>query len=251
MIQVRNIDCLVGLREVPSRSVDMVLSDLPFETTNCHWDEKIPLKPLWTQINRVMKERAACVLFAQMPFAAELVATSPIKFRYEWIWEKPLGTGFFNAKKCPLRCHENILVFYRALPKYNPQWRQGEPYTKRRQKHWRGVGVYRTETARTDGENDGEHYYPRDVITFDSVLTSAEKRYHSTQKPIALLEYLIRTYTDAGDKVLDVAMGSGSTGVACINTDRTFIGFELDAAIFEIAKARLETAQVEREQRLF
>lgn len=248
---LKNEDCLLGMKEISPSSVDMILSDLPFQSTNCHWDKKIPMEELWKEFNRVLKDRAACVLFAQMPFAAEIVTTSPIKFRYKWVWEKPLGVGFLNAKKCPLRCHEDILVFYRALPKYNPQWRRGEPYKKRRKSHWRGVGVYNWNTARCDGENDGEHFYPRDLLTFDSVATSGEKRYHSTQKPVALLEYLIKTYTDEGALVLDATMGSGSTGEACLNTGREFVGFELDAAIFDIAAARLQAAQIARQQSLF
>ena len=251
MILFRNVDCLVGLKDLPARSVDLILTDLPFQSTNCHWDKKINLPPLFAEFNRVLKDRAACVLFAQMPFACELVDASPIKFRYSWIWQKPLGTGFFNANKCPLRCYEMLLVFYRKLPTYNPQWLKGEPYAKHRQKHWHGVGVYNYATKRTDGSNDGEHFYPRDIITFPSVMTSGERRYHSTQKPVALLEYIIKTYTNKGELVLDATAGSGSTGVACINTGRGFIGFELDTDIYNAAKERIDSAQVNQSQALF
>ena len=244
-IRIHNADCLLGMKELTARSVDMILSDLPFGSTSCRWDKKLPLAALWAEFNRVLKDNGACVLFAQMPFAAELVMTSPIKFRYKWCWEKPLGTGFFNARKMPLRCHEDILVFYRKLPTYNPQWRRGEPYRRNNRQHWQGEGVYNYSTPRTDGANDGEHYYPRDVIKFASPMTTAEPRYHSTQKPLSLLEYLIRTYTDAGELVLDATAGSASTAIACLNTGRNFVGYEVDAQIYSIAAERLARAEVE------
>ena len=242
-VEIFNADCLLGMKELPARSVDMILSDLPFGSTSCRWDKKLPTAQIWAEFNRVLKDKGACLLFAQMPFAAELVTTSPIKFRYELIWEKPLGTGFFNAGKMPLRCHEIILVFYRHLPTYNPQFTQGEPYRKT-SRNWQGEGCYNYSTPRTDGVNDGRRC-PRDVIKFASPMTTTERRYHSTQKPVALLEYLIRTYTNAGELVLDATAGSGSTAIACLNTGRNFIGYELDAQIYSIAEERIARALVE------
>lgn len=245
MIKIFNDDCLVGMERLEDESVDMILTDLPFGSTNCAWDKKLPLKPLWSQFKRVLKKARACVLFAQMRFAAELVTSAQIKFRYKWVWEKNIGAGFFNAKKMPLRCHEDILVFYQRLPTYNPQFTQGEPYRKEvKRRNWQGTGVYNYSTPRTAGSNDGEHYYPRDVLSYATVLGSSERRYHSTQKPVDLLAYLIRTYTHEGEVVLDATMGSGSTGVACINEGRDFIGFELDEEIYSVARERLEQAEI-------
>lgn len=244
-ITLFNADCLLGMRDLADGSVDMILSDLPYQSTNCRWDKKIPLAPLWREFKRVLKLNGACVLFAQMPFACELVKTSKIKFRYKWVWEKSLGAGFLNARKMPLRTHEDILVFYQRLPRYNPQWRTGKGYVKKRSRHWQGQGCYNSNTARTDGVNDGTHYYPRDVLKFDSIMTTTEKRFHSTQKPIALLEYLVRTYTNSEELVLDATAGSGSTAIACLNTGRNFVGYELDAEIYSVAIDRLARADVE------
>lgn len=240
---IKCCDCLVGLKSLSDSSVDLVINDLPYQSTNNFWDKKIPLEPLWTELLRVAKTRAAFIFFAQMPFAAELVMSRPKLFRYQYCWEKPLATGFLNVNKAPLRSHELILVFYRRLPVYHPQFSAGKPYVKIRKNHWKGEGCYNRNTERRDVQNDGQHYYPRDVIRFDSIITSGEQRFHSTQKPVALLEFLIKTYSNEGDIVLDCAIGSGSTGLACINTDRRFIGFELHQTIFEVAEKRLADAR--------
>ena len=232
MIDIRQGDCLELMKEIPDKSVDMVLCDLPYGTTRNKWDSVIPLNKLWKQYERIIKDNGAIVLFSQMPFSAELVHSNLKLFKYEWIWQKDNGTGFLNAKKMPLKIHENILVFYKKLPLYNPQMRTGfKPYKCKQGRHSANYGAYEQGHIT---ESNGERY-PIDIIKFKK-----DSGLHPTQKPVELLEYLIKTYTNEGETVLDNCMGSGSTGVACINTNRNFIGMELDEHYFQIAKERLE-----------
>ena len=248
--KIFNEDCLEGMKRIPDGSVDFVLTDLPYGITVCEWDKKIDLTKFWEQANRVTKRNGAMAMFSQLPFGVDLINANRKNFRYEWIWEKSLGTGMFNAKKMPLRCHENILVFYQKLPTYNPQFRSGKPYKRAPQtpKNYEG-GVYHGVKS-LPSRNDGDKYYPRDVIKF-TVSMSSEERYHNTQKPVDLLEYLIKTYTNEGELVLDATIGSGSTAVACINTNRHFIGFELNEKYFDIANQRIAEAQARKAQELF
>ena len=231
-IQIKRGDCLELMKEIPDESIDMILCDLPYGTTKNKWDSVIPLNKLWKQYERIIKDNGAIVLFSQMPFSAELVHSNLKLFKYEWIWQKDNGTGFLNAKKMPLKIHENILVFYKKLPLYNPQMRTGfKPYKCKQGRHSTNYGAYEQGHIT---ESNGERY-PIDIIEFKK-----DSGLHPTQKPVALLEYLIKTYTNEGEIVLDNCMGSGSTGVACINTNRNFIGYELDEHYFQIAKERLE-----------
>ena len=232
-MKLLNGDCLELMKDIPDKSVDMILCDLPYGTTDNKWDNVIPMEPLWEQYKRIIKDNGAIVLFSQMPFSANLIVSNPKMFRYEWIWEKNCPTGFLNAKKMPLRKHENILVFYKHLPTYNPQGLveldepiQGEAFDSKNGKNY-GVA---NKSFITTHKN-----YPTDIITF-----SKDAGYHPTQKPVALLEYLIKTYTNEGDLVLDNCMGSGSTGVACKNTGRDFIGIELEEKYYKIACERIE-----------
>ena len=238
-------DCLELMKDIPDGVVDCILTDLPYEITSCAFDVRIPFEPMWEQFKRVTKFNAAIVLFSQMPFGAELIMSNRKMFRYEWIWEKSSGGGFLNAKKMPLRCHENILVFYQRLPTYNPQWTWDEPYKIRQKGCGKGYGWRRCREKHYLSESDGRRY-PRDKIFFDSV-----QDVHPTQKPVDLLEYLIKTYTNEGETVLDATMGSGSTGVACVNTGRDFIGFEKEQHFFEIAQRRISEAEAKIEQSLF
>lgn len=251
--KIFNEDCLEGMKRIADGSIDFVLTDLPFGITSNDWDVKIDLTKFWEQINRITKHNAAIALFAQMPFAVDLVNANREMFRYEWIWEKHLGCGFFNCNKMPLRCHENILIFYRKLPTYNPQLTEGKPY--RRKCSDRAYKSCYSTSKSQDSINDGKHYYPRDVIKFKSTIgmVSIAKgtRYHPTQKPVDLLEYLIKTYTNEGEIVLDAAIGSGSTAVAAINTNRHFIGFETEKKFYDIAQERIAKARAEKEQALF
>lgn len=230
-IDLRHGDCLEFMKDIPDKSIDMILCDLPYGTTRNKWDSVIPLDKLWKQYERIIKDNGAICLFAQSPFDKVLGCSNLKLLRYEWIWEKDNGTGFLNAKKMPLKIHENIEIFYKKPPTYNPQMRKGfKPYS---QMSGRGSSNY-GEQVRVRTVNDGERY-PIDVIEFKR----DKEKLHPTQKPVALLEYLIKTYTNEGDVVLDNCMGSGSTGIACVNTNRNFIGIELDENYFNIAKERI------------
>lgn len=230
-------DCLELMKDIPDCSIDMILCDLPYGTTRNKWDVVIPLDKLWNDYERVIKDNGAIVLFSQMPFTAELVLSNKKLFKYEWIWQKTIGTGFLNAKKMPLKIHENICIFYKKLPTYNPIMRKGfKPYKIKSGKASQNYG----EQVQVETISDGTRY-PIDIIEFPTVnMMSKEKCGHPTQKPVSLLEYLIKTYTNEGETVLDNCMGSGSTGVACIHTNRNFIGMELDKNYFDIAKERIE-----------
>lgn len=242
-IKLMQGDCLELMKKIPDKSIDMIFCDLPYGTTKCRWDNVIPFEPLWKHYNRIIKSNGAIVLFSQMPFTFALYNSQPKLFRYEWIWDKNIGTGFLNAKKMPLKQHENILVFYKKLPTYNPQFEYGkEKYAK---KSSTDGEIYRKGIAGHFSSSDGRRY-PKDIINFSNHngcvwgRKTEEAGLHPTRKPIPLLEYLIRTYTNEGETVLDNCMGSGSTGVACINTNRSFIGIELDERYFNIAKERIE-----------
>lgn len=222
------------MQRLPDASIDMVLCDMPYGTTCNKWDVVLPLEDLWRQYERVIKDNGAIVLFSQQPFTAVLVNSNPRLFRYEWIWQKTMATGFMNAQKMPLKAHENILVIYKHLPTYNPQKWQSTPYkkTKARKKSTNYGEMYGTESVSLDGSR-----YPLDVLKFNNC--NGKNRKHPTQKPVDLLSYLIKTYTNKGEIVLDNCMGSGSTAVACVNTGRNYIGFETDAHYCEIAEERI------------
>ena len=229
-------DCLELLKDVPSKSVNMVLCDLPYGTTRNQWDSCINLDALWIEYKRVLAEGGAVALFAQMPFVATLYNSNPKWFRYEYIWVKSRPTGFLNANRMPLKAHEQILIFYPKLPTYNKQRRLGFRNYSRicKDNSSDNYGCFKpNSTYVTDGARD-----PIDVLNF-----KIERGLHPTQKPVLLLEWLIKTYTNAGETVLDNTMGSGSTGVACVNTGRNFIGMELNAEYFATAQARIKEAQ--------
>ena len=232
-------DCLEKMWNIADASVDMIFTDLPYGTTKCKWDSVIPLEPLWKHYRRIIKENGAIVLFAQTPFDKILGASNLEMLRYEWIWEKTQATGHLNAKKMPMKAHENLLVFYKKLPTYHPQMTEGhEPvhsYTKRIsvQNNTELYGFMGRE-IRGGGETVR---YPRSVLRFAS--DKQTSHLHPTQKPLALCEYMIRTYTDEGDLVLDSCMGSGTIGVACKNLNRRFIGIEKEEKYFEICKRRI------------
>lgn len=242
MIKLKCGDCLELMKNIPNKSIDMILCDLPYGTTQNKWDTVIPLNDLWNQYKRIIKDNGAIVLFSQPPFDKILACSNLKMFRYEWIWQKENSTGFLNAKKMPLKIHENILVFYKKLPTYNPQMRLGfKPYRCKQGRHTTNYGDYKRGHLT---ESNGERY-PIDIINFQR-----EVSLHPTQKPVALLEYLIKTYTNESETVLDNCMGSGSTGVACVNTNRNFIGFELDENYFNIAKTRINNALEEKNKNI-
>lgn len=230
--RIYNEECLVGMHKIPDKSVDMILCDLPYGTTRNKWDSVIPLEPLWAEYERVIKDSGAIVLSAQTPFDKVLGASNLKLLRYEWIWQKESGTGFLNAKKMPLKDHENVLVFYKKIPTYNPQMEQGRPYTAKKSHHGSSYG--RDVVAEVITENDGQRY-PKTVQRF----CRDKDKFHPTQKPVDLFRYLIRTYTNPGDTVLDNCMGSGTTAVAALLEARNFIGFETDAGYVDIANQRI------------
>ena len=236
MIDLRQGDCLELMKDIPNKSIDMILCDLPYGTTQNKWDSVIPFDDLWREYKRIIKDNGVIVLTSQGIFTAKLILSNEKWFKYKWVWEKSKATNFLNAKKQPLRKHEDICVFYNKQPKYNPQMTEGEPYDKgiRKNQLTGSYGEFNPVHVKSEGKR-----YPTDVVYFKTA-ESEGKVYHSTQKPVALLEYLIKTYTNEGELVLDNCMGSGSTGVACLNTNRKFIGIELDENYFNIAKERIE-----------
>jgi len=233
-------DCLQILSEIPDKSIDMVCADLPYGTTQCKWDTVIDLQQLWQHYKRIMKDRGVIVLHAQTPFDKVLGASNLQMLRYEWIWEKTAATGHLNAKKMPMKAHENILVYYSELPKYRPQKTTGHSRKVNTAEHKRNS--LKTECYGEHGLTgyDSTERYPRSVLQFPTDKQTCSL--HPTQKPLALIEYLVRTYTDEGDTVLDNCMGSGTTGVACKNLKRNFIGIELEDSYFSIATDRIAAA---------
>lgn len=232
MVELYLGDCLTEMKKIPAGSVDMVLVDPPYGMTKNSWDTVIAFDDMWQCLRTVTKQNAAMVFFGFMPYASDLIQSNKKEFRYEWIWQKTMGVGFLNAKHMPLRVHESILVFYRSKPTYNPQMRTGfKPYKAVHNGKSKNYGAQHTTVNKSDGDR-----YPIDILTF----SHDTNKVFPTQKPVALLEYLIKTYTNEGETVLDFTMGSGSTGVACLNTGRHFIGIEKNADIFELAKKRIE-----------
>ena len=234
-MQLMQGDCLELMKDIPDGSIDMILCDLPYGVTQCKWDACIQFAPLWAQYKRICKTNAAIVLFGAEPFTSLLITSNKKDYKYTLIWYKHYARGFLNAKKQPLRTTEQISVFYEKQCTYNPEMRIGKYRSKNNSIKQRGCyGEYKA----TKYKND--KYYPTDILDFVGVPNN--ELLHPTQKPVALLEYLIKTYTNEGETVLDNCMGSGSTGVACVNTGRDFIGIELDKGYFDIAKKRIEEA---------
>lgn len=230
-------ESIEAMKKIDDCSIDMVMCDLPYGTTACKWDTIIPLDKLWEQYNRICKQNAAMVFTAAQPFTTVLAYSNIENFRYEWIWEKPQGTNPMNAKIMPLKSHENILVFYRKKPTYNPQMWYSTPYSGF-SSDTKTIGeVYGSQKSKHRDNPDGSRY-PKTIIKHKQ-----EKGFHPTQKPVGLMEYLIKTYTNVGDIVVDNTMGSGTTGVACVNTDRKFIGIEMEKEYFDISVKRISEAQ--------
>ena len=236
-------DCLELMKTIPDRSIDMILCDLPYGVTKNHWDITIPFDKLWNLYNRIIKDNGAIVLFADGIFMSKLMLSNLKMWRYNLIWDKVSPSGFLNANRMPLRRTEEICVFYKKLPTYNPQKIKGKPsHSKGRIKENKNNNY--GEFKFVDNSKElGDMKYPTSLLKFSKV--SPSKMQHPTQKPIDLLEYLIKTYSNEGDTVLDNCMGSGSTGVSALKTGRNFIGIELDENYFQIAKKRIEEVQKE------
>ena len=235
-------DCLERMKEIESGTVDMILCDLPYGTTCCSWDAVIPFDPLWEQYERIAKPNAAIVLFGAEPFSSHLRLSNLKLFKYDIIWDKVKGTGFLNAKRQVMRNHEIISVFYKKQCTYNPQKTTGHKLKKSsRGKHLQ-TDVYGQ--MNNDYTYESTERYPRSIQVFST--DTQNSSFHSTQKPVALCEYLIRTYTNEGETVLDNTMGSGTTGVACVNTGRHFIGIEQEEKYFWMTQERIALAGIEK-----
>ena len=234
---IYNQDCLIGMQKIPEKSIDLILCDLPYGTTRNKWDSVIPFADLWKHYNRIVKENAAIILFADGIFTARLVQSNVQLWRYNLVWDKQRGSDFLNAHIKPLKCHEDIVVFYKKKPVYNKQYWYSKPY-KPYKSGPRSInyGNYNSVLSEnTDGKRN-----PLTILSFPK----DTKKLHPTQKPVALLEYLIKTFSNEGGIVLDNCFGSGSTLIAAVNTGRRYIGFEIDPCYFDIACRRLD--EIER-----
>ena len=245
MIQLFNGDCLEVMKSIPDKSIDAIITDPPYGTTACKWDSVIPFDLMWKQLNRIIKDNGAIVLFGSEPFSSALRMSNIKNYRYDLIWNKIRAAGFLNANKMPLKQHENISLFYAKLPTYNPIKYLDKPYDKTK---YNGkdikenvLGSYTSKSNKNNGER-----FPKSILEF-SQNWSRQQQIHPTQKPVGLIEYLIKTYTNENETVLDFTMGSGTAGVACKNLNRKFIGIEMDKNYFDLAKKRIENHIVIKE----
>jgi len=245
MIELLYGDCLELMKDMPDKSIDAIITDPPYGTTACKWDSVIHFEPMWEQIKKVRKEHSAVALFGIEPFSSVLRMSNIKEYKYDWIWKKTSPSNYLNSKKQPLRIIESISIFYKKQSLYFPQGLvEGEFKTSRPAKNKKPKSVYGQERVYNNSKFGN---YPKNLLEFAN---PKNKNQHPTQKPVELLEYLIKTYTNEGDTILDFTMGSGSTGVACINTNRNFIGIEKEENYFEIAKNRIEQARQEAEQKV-
>lgn len=241
-IELIHGDCLVAMKDIPDKSIDMVLCDLPYGTTACEWDTIIPFEPLWEQYERIIKDNGAIVLFGKQPFTSRLILSNLEMYRYELIWEKSRVGNNMQLGKQPASIHENIVVFYKQYPTFNEiKFQVDEKYIDKR-KSIRNSTYSKSEHYQGEmiRKKDDGWRHSQSILPFNSVW---QRGMHPTQKPVALLEYLIKTYSNEGDTILDNCSGSGSTGVACVNTKRNFIGIELNDEYFAIAEKRIKEAQ--------
>lgn len=247
MIDLRHGDCFEALKDIPDNSVDCIVTDPPYENTNCAFDCIVDEKTMLAEFQRIIKPNRAVCVFCEIRMAARLLNIAPKFFRYEWIWAKNRSVGFFDCNKKPLRAHEIILVFGKGMPEYFPQYTFGSPYKRTRPAVT--TEHYSHNTPRTCTNNQTGKRYPRDILQFKNINKPRENA-HPTQKPVDLIEYLIRTYSVKGDCILDPFAGSGTTAVACVNSDRDFLGWELDQTYFERAQKRIEGAKINKAETL-
>ena len=248
MYQIQQGDCLELMRSIPDKSIDMILADLPYGTTACSWDTIIPFEPLWDNYKRIIKPNGCIALFGSEPFSSYLRLSNIGQYRYDWIWHKNASGSFVLARNRPMKYHENVSIFYELQPSYNPQMQSysesmHERFNKNHIKN-RNVDNVTTRIHKMKRLDNSvfdleKGKYPESVQFFKSVHNNSGERFHPSQKPLDLLEYLILTYTNENETVLDNTMGSGSTGVACIRTNRNFIGYEKDSNYFSIAEKRI------------
>lgn len=242
--KIYNMDCLEGMKQIPDGSVDCIICDLPYGVLNKQnkgggWDSIIPLEPLWEQYLRITKPKAAIILFCQGMFTAQLMMSQPKLWKYNLVWEKNRGTGFLNAKRMPMRYHEDIAILYREQPTYNPQMWKGKPNHSRGSNNASVSGnCYGNVKGKPTDDLSGMKY-PKSILCFDKEKNA--NTFHPTQKPVELIRYLVRTYSNEGDTILDNCMGSGTTAIACIKEKRHFIGFELNKEYFDKAQKRIQS----------
>jgi site-specific DNA-methyltransferase (adenine-specific) len=236
--KIYNMDCLEGMKLIPDKSIDMILCDLPYGTTACKWDAVIPFEPLWEQYERIIKDNGAIVLTASQPFTTVLINSNLKAFRYCWVWNKKKAGNIFLAKKQPMKIHEDVIVFSKKPHNYYPQMIKRDK-VKRSKNYGTGEAIGGTK-EKEDKVYTYTHKYPTSILEFSNAVQKG--KVHPTQKPVALFEYLIKTYTNDGETVLDNCIGSGTTAIACINTGRNFIGFELDKHYCDIANERIQKA---------
>ncbi|WEG18657.1 site-specific DNA-methyltransferase [Alkalihalophilus pseudofirmus] len=239
--KIYNMDCLEGMAMLPNKSVDMILCDLPYGVTNQNkWDQIIPFDKLWEQYNRLIKDNGAIVLTAVKPFSSMLIMSNPKMYRYDIVWSKNKSTGFLNAKKMPLRAHEEILVFYKKLPTYNPQKTTGHKPANSYTKHTSdGTNYGKTKHGISGGGQTDR--YPTSVWDIKVMNNDDPHKFHPTQKPIELFEKLIKTYSNEGELILDNCMGAGTTAAACIKTNRKYIGFEIEKEYYSKSLEYIKT----------
>jgi len=238
-------DCLDIMFDIPDKSIDMILCDLPYNTTNCKWDTPIDLEKLWLHYNRIIKDNGVIALTSQTPFDKVLGVSNIKMLKYEWIWEKTQATGHLNSKRMPMKSHENILIFYKKQPTYNPQKTFGHVRKVSSAKNRKVCinrrnntdNIYHNENGDNVNDYDSTERFPRDVLKFSS--DKQKSNLHKTQKPLKLMEYFVKTYTNENDTILDNTAGSGTTGLACKNLNRNYIMIEKDKEIFEICQKRL------------
>jgi len=254
-------DCLEVMPNIPDKSIDMILCDLPYGTTACSWDAIIPFEPLWKQYKRIIKDNGAIVLTASQPFTSRLVMSNIKMFRYEWIWHKTTSGSFATAKKQPMKYHENMLIFYKNSPIYNPQFQNYADSTNKRFKDGEKVNRQKQMIKSSNKIQSGLSFkgeqgimlnrgkYPESVQKINSEPNCNGTKFHPTQKPVALFEYLIKTYTNEGDLILDNCAGSGTTGVACKNLNRNYILIEKEQKYIEIARKRIKYWQNKEKQK--
>jgi DNA modification methylase len=236
-------DCLDVIKDIESDSIDAIITDPPYGTTSCKWDSVIPFELMWKELKRVIKDNGCIALFGSEPFSSYLRVSNIDNFKYDWIWQKSKSTNYLNSKKQPLRNNEIVSIFYTKQCSYLPQMKKGEPYNKG--SALRNTDVYNNQKETLVRNVEGLRF-PKSIIYFKTA-ESEGNVVHPTQKPVALMEYLIKTYTNENETVLDFTMGSGTTGVACKNLNRNFIGIEKDDTYFEIAKQRINNTQVQEE----
>jgi site-specific DNA-methyltransferase (adenine-specific) len=258
-VKLYNGDCLIEMAKIPDKSIDCVICDLPYGTTVCKWDVVIPFDKLWEQYRRIVKDNGAIVLFGKEPFSSMLRISNLEMYKYDWIWEKNTKSNFMQARYQPLNNVEYITVFSKAYAReikdkikmiYNPQFSYGKEYKIPKTSKTTSIFSINHKNGKYQHKDrDTTQRYPYVTLKFDSV--NHNQKFHPTQKPVALLEYLIKTYSNERDTILDNTMGSGSTGVACVNTNRNFIGIELNKEYFDIAKERIDNALSEQKEKLF